>query len=77
MSEYDFEISYIKGTMNKVADALIQRPHIFSIVPLKTNLWEKILKLLLEDEWYREVKTELENEVMKIPKYEGYVVEEA
>ena len=76
MSEYYFEISYIKGTMNKVADALSRRPRIFSLVPSKTNLWEKILKLQLEDEWYREVKTELENEVMKSPKYEGYVFEE-
>jgi len=76
MSEYDFEILYIKGTMNKVADALSRRPRIFSLVPLKTNLREKILKLQLEDEWYREVKTELENEVLKNPKYEGYVFEE-
>ena len=34
------------------------------------------MKLQLEDKWYREVKTELENEVMKSPKYEGYVFEE-
>ena len=45
-------------------------------MPLKTNLREEILKLQLEDEWYREVKTELENEVLKNPKYEGYVFEE-
>ena len=76
MSKFDFEISYIKGTMNKVEDALSRRPRIFSRVPLKTNLWENILKLQLEDEWYREVKTGLENEVMNIPKYEGYVFEE-
>ena len=41
MSEYDFDISYVKGTMNNVAYAL----HIFSMLPLKTNLQEKILKL--------------------------------
>ena len=34
------------------------------------------MKLQLEDEWYREVKIELENEVLKNPKYEGYVFEE-
>ena len=73
MRKYDFEISYIKGTMNKVENALSQRPFIFSIMPLKTNLWEKTLKLQLEYEWCREVKTGLENEAMKIPKYEGYV----
>jgi hypothetical protein len=38
LSEYDFDISYIKGTINRVVDALSHRPHIFSIFPLKTNL---------------------------------------
>jgi hypothetical protein len=32
--EYNLEITYIKGTVNRVADALIQRPHIFSVMPL-------------------------------------------
>jgi hypothetical protein len=41
--DYDFEISYLKGTMNRVADALSQRPHIFLVIPLQTNLREKIL----------------------------------
>ena len=72
MSEYDFYISYVKGTMNKVVDSLISRTHIFSTVPLKTNLWEKLFKLQLKDEWYKEVKLELENEVIKVPKYEGW-----
>jgi hypothetical protein len=27
--EYNFEITYIKGIVNRVADALSQRPHIF------------------------------------------------
>ena len=29
LSEYDFEISYIKRTMNRIADALSRRPRIF------------------------------------------------
>ena len=33
-SEYDFEITYIKGTMNRVVDALSRRPCIFSVMPL-------------------------------------------
>ena len=76
MSEYDFDISYVKGTMSKVEDALSRRPHIFSMLPLKTNLREKISKLQLNDEWYKEVKLELEIEVMKVPKYEGYALED-
>ena len=43
LSEYDFEITYIKGTVNRVADALSRRPHILSVLPLQTNLREKIL----------------------------------
>jgi hypothetical protein len=38
LSKYDFEISYIKGTMNRVADALSQRPRIFSVLPLHMNI---------------------------------------
>jgi hypothetical protein len=37
LSEYDFEITYIKRTMNRVVDALSHRPHIFLIIPLKMN----------------------------------------
>ena len=46
------------------------------MLPLKKNLQEKILKLQLNNEWYKEVKVELENEVMKVPKYEGYTLED-
>jgi hypothetical protein len=38
LSEYNFEIIYIKGTINRVADALIRLPHIFSVLPLTMNL---------------------------------------
>ena len=43
--EYDFDIAYIKGIVNRVADALSRRPHIFLVFPLQTNLREKILTL--------------------------------
>jgi len=57
-------------------DALSHIPHIFSIIPLKTNLRENILKLQLEDEWYKEVKSYIENEVMWIPKFDGYSLDD-
>jgi hypothetical protein len=41
--DYDFEISYLKGTVNRVVDVLSHRPHIFLIIPLQKNLREKIL----------------------------------
>jgi hypothetical protein len=49
MSEYDFGISYIKGKENVVADALRRRPRVFSWVPLKVNLGERVLGKLLGD----------------------------
>eukprot|EP00253_Pinus_taeda_P020615 PITA_20615 len=51
ISEYDFDITYIKGTVNRVADALSRRPQIFSVIPLKTNLREKLLELQFKDTW--------------------------
>jgi hypothetical protein len=51
LSDYDLEITYIKGTVNRVADALSQRPHIFSVLPLQMNLREKVLTLQCDDDW--------------------------
>jgi hypothetical protein len=45
LSEYDFKITYIKGTVKKVDDVFIQRPCIFSVMPLQMNLHENILTL--------------------------------
>jgi hypothetical protein len=45
LRKYDFEITYIKGIVNRVADALSQRPSILSMLPLQMNLHEKILTL--------------------------------
>jgi hypothetical protein len=53
LSEYDFEITYIKGTVNRVAKALSQRPCIFSVLPLQMNLRENILTLQCDDDWYK------------------------
>jgi len=55
MSEYDFGISYIKGKVNMVDDALSKRPQIFFLVPLKVNLREWVLGQLLGDNWYLKV----------------------
>jgi hypothetical protein len=70
LSEYDFEITYIKGTVNRVADALSWRLRIFLVLPLQTNLREKILTLQCDDDWYKEVKDFIEQNT--IPRYEGF-----
>ena len=59
MSEYDFGILYIKGKENVVADALSRRPRIFSLVPLKVNLRERVLEHLQGDSWYLKVTSNL------------------
>jgi hypothetical protein len=59
MSEYDFGISYIKGKENVVADALSRIPRIFSLVPLKVNLRERVLEQLEGDSWYLKVTSNL------------------
>jgi hypothetical protein len=51
---------------------LSQRPHIFSVIPLKMNLRENILALQIDDDWYKEVKDNIRQDTMMIPRYEGY-----
>jgi hypothetical protein len=75
MSEYDFGISYIKGKVNVVVDALSRRPHVFSLVPLKVNMRERVLTQLLGDSWYLKVTSKLQNVRQLDPKYEGYSLE--
>jgi hypothetical protein len=55
-----------------VEDELIQRPHIFSVLPLQTNLHEKILTLQHDDDWYKEVKGFIEQNTMMVPRFEGF-----
>jgi hypothetical protein len=43
-------ITYIKGIVNRVADASSQRPRIFSVLPLQMDLCEKILTLQCNDD---------------------------
>jgi hypothetical protein len=75
LREYDFEITYIKGTVNRVVDVLSQRPHIFSVMPLQTNLRENILTLQRDDDWYKEVKDFIRHNKMMVPKFEGFIVD--
>jgi hypothetical protein len=45
LRKYDFEITYIKGMMNRVVDVLIQRLSIRLVIPLQKNITEKILTI--------------------------------
>jgi hypothetical protein len=55
-----------------VTDALSRRPHVFSLVPLKFNLRERVLGKLLGDSWYRKVTSTLQSGRQVDQKYEGY-----
>jgi hypothetical protein len=55
-----------------VADALSQRPHIFSLFPLQMNQHEKIITLQRDDDWYKEVEGFIGQNTMMVPRYEGF-----
>jgi hypothetical protein len=61
--------------MNRVENKLSQRPRIFLVIPLKTNLREKILTLLVGDDWYKEVKDNIRQDTMMVLKFEGYTLD--
>jgi hypothetical protein len=61
--------------MNQVVDALSQRPHIFSALPLQTNIREKILTLQRDDDWYKEVNDFIGQNTMMVPRFEGFTLD--
>jgi hypothetical protein len=56
-------------------DSLSRRPRVFSLVPLKVNLRERVLTQLLGDSWYLKVTSNLQSGRQLDPKYEGYILE--
>jgi hypothetical protein len=62
--------------VNRVEDALSRRPCIFSVLPLQMNLRETILTLQINDDWYKEVKNNIGQETMMVPRYEGYSLDD-
>ena len=55
LCEYDFDVHYIKGKENVVADALSRRHHVFASMTTSTDLRERILQHLPADEFYAEI----------------------
>jgi hypothetical protein len=76
LSEYDFEITYIEGIVKRVGDALSQRPRIFSVLPLQTNLCEKILTLQRDDDWNKEVNDFIGKNTMMVPIFKGFTFDD-
>lgn len=75
LSEYNFGISYIKGKENVVVDDLSRRPHICSLIPIKSDLRKQLLEYLIKDSWYLKVRSSLESKKPKESKFEGYELE--
>jgi hypothetical protein len=75
LSKYDFKITYIKGIMNRVDDALSQRLCIFLVIPLQTNLCEKILTIQRDDDWDKEVKDFVGKNTMMVPRFVGFTLD--
>jgi hypothetical protein len=61
--------------VNRVADALSQRAHIFLVIPLQMNIHENILTITTWHDWYKEVKENIRQNTMLVPKFEGFTME--
>ena len=59
-----------------MADALSRRPRIFSVLPLQTNLREKILTLQRDDDWYKEVEDFIGQNTMMVPRFKGFTLDD-
>lgn len=59
LADYEFDISYIKGKENKVADALSRRRHISAMATINFRLRDQILQNLEHDEFYAEISLAL------------------
>ena len=58
-----------------VVDALSRRPRIFSLIPIKVYLRQRVLDHLIKDSWYLKVRASLEGIKAKESKFEGYELE--
>lgn len=58
-----------------MANALSRRPQIFSLIPIKVDLRQRVLEHLLRNNWYLKVKSDLNSKNVKESKFEGYELE--
>lgn len=72
LCEYDFEVKYIQGKENVVANALSRRRHEISAMTLRIDLRSQILNALSLDGWYSKVKSEIESGRSLKGKFAGY-----
>ena len=75
LCEYYFEVKYIQGKENVVADALSFRRHEVSSMTLSVDLRRQNLQVLPTDSWYQEVSREIDSGRPMEGKFSGYVLE--
>ena len=75
LANYDFEINYIKGKENKVADALSRRRHISAMAIINIRLKDQVLQHLTQDDFYIEISHALLKDLQD-PRYKDYKLEE-
>ena len=75
LCEYDFDVHYIKGKENVVADALSRRCHELSSMTTSTYLRECVLQHLPIDELYAEVSQVVHSQRSLEGKYSKYSLE--
>lgn len=71
----EFDIRSVKEKENKVVDTLIQKFHVGSISTYHTNLRNKIIEAIAEDEYFLQIKRELLANPIQ-GKYANYRIEE-
>lgn len=52
LCEYEFDVHYIKGKENVIADVVSRRRHEISILSLGVDLRGRILEALPSETWY-------------------------
>ena len=78
ISEFDFDIVYVKGKENRVADVLSRRVHAVFATIVSTGrsvLKDKILGALDSDEFYLQTKENLQRVDVK-EKYKDYALQD-
>ena len=75
LCEYDFNVHYIKGKGNVIADSLSRRQHEISVLSLGVDLWVRILEVLPSDTWYCKVRVEIESGRTLEGRFLGYFLE--
>ena len=73
--DYEFDISYIKGKENKVADALSRRKPISAMTKVKFQLRDQNLQHLEHDDFHVEISLALIRDPQD-PKYSDFNLEE-